>query len=1250
MAFVGRTHVVNTSTQKLESLDFSIADSAVTEAYAAARSVRDYRTTNRYRWVLIVCIGAATAVVAAAITVASAQLTELRQHVVDGLIDAERKTTTPAGTAFAAFVGMCAAYAAGAALLVAYIEPVAGGSGIPEIKALLNGFALPRVLRIRTLLVKACGNALSVASGLPVGKEGPMVHTGAILASAFSQGTSRICGRPTRWLIHEPFRNDREKRDFVACGAAAGVAAAFGAPVGGLLFAIEEGTTHWYRSLVWRTLLCSIVAAFVVAILLSGIRGVGWGVLDVPGMLSFGAFEGTAWRIWELPLFMLVGGGAGLVGACFNAISRRLGSWRRTYVPVASPLLRVLEVVVVCAAIASAKFGVALALGQCVPLPTPPEDGNDPISSAALLQFYCARGTYNDLASLLMANPEETVKRLFHAESAFVTAHLAIFLAFYAASAALTYGVAVPSGLFIPALLMGAAMGRLAGVGARVALGMAGAVNEADEGVYALVGAAAMLGGTTRMTVSIAVILLECTGNLSYALPLMLTLMTSRWTGNLFNDGIYDTHIALAGWPLLGESPGGLDEAAAGKLRVTDVMTPASQLRTLPQVCTVREAAAALAVGGHSAFPVRYSDDMMREHPRLGNLAGLVKSRHVAELIARGAVHAAPPAVPLHAAGVGVASLVSATVTGLSRVRSGSASSSTASAVTRSSSGRGTWRAAGAASLLSDVAFTAALGSYTHDDDGKPQSARRRRSMAGRIDIGSNDGIFGAGTPAAAIAWKLRSRRAGATGASPEASALQHQDVVRRPLRSTGDNSFNDVESVNIMAPLLGSGSGGPPEVQPQLLMPLPRPVDSVPASDAAVAVEVADVGTAAVSPSIAPRGASQSPPLGARRGARPDSAATEASAVARRRSTSATKARRSDVAPPGPPSRSGSISGGSSASAVRIRQPSVPSFYASGGAVDPLSVTLHRGGDGGHVGGNGSSSGTESDVNSGALRDGKDPARRTRRGRGNRGLVADDAGRSGPHRQQQQQPVADQHRLRYGAPPASADPYGDLEQDLDAMHRDVERGDDAGVLFAATKSNVRGNAVPARVETPTDKGREREPLLSSGSARKASPGDPFAAGAPWDDRRRHAVGKSSMRRSGSSVSSARRRAATENRDRGDVEELLYTDEPLLTHEELEMSYPHTAAIAAAVEITPPHFYIDLRPYLNPAPYTIHVHAPLDRAYDLFRSLGLSHLLVINDAHDVVGLVTRQDLAGPNLRVALERKRRRVLETQQHRM
>ena len=73
----------------------------------------------------------------------------------------------------------------------------------------------------------------------------------------------------------------------------------------------------------------------------------------------------------------------------------------------------------------------------------------------------------------------------------------------------------------------------------------------ADSGTYALMGAAAVLGGMARMTISLTVILLEATGNMQYVLPLMMTLMAARFTGNVFNEGLYDIHIHLKHIPFL---------------------------------------------------------------------------------------------------------------------------------------------------------------------------------------------------------------------------------------------------------------------------------------------------------------------------------------------------------------------------------------------------------------------------------------------------------------------------------------------------------------------------------------------------------------------------------------------------------------------------------------------------------------------------------------------------------------------------
>ncbi|CAG0908882.1 unnamed protein product [Cyprideis torosa] len=56
-------------------------------------------------------------------------------------------------------------------------------------------------------------------------------------------------------------------------------------------------------------------------------------------------------------------------------------------------------------------------------------------------------------------------------------------------------------------------------------------------------------------------------------------------------------------------------------------------------------------------------------------------------------------------------------------------------------------------------------------------------------------------------------------------------------------------------------------------------------------------------------------------------------------------------------------------------------------------------------------------------------------------------------------------------------------------------------------------------------------------------------------------------------------------------------------------------------------YTMDLRPFMGPAPYTVYYCASLPRIFKLFRGLGLRHLVVINDAQEVVGIVTRKDLA-----------------------
>jgi chloride channel 7 len=215
-------------------------------------------------------------------------------------------------SAFCTYVAMqvfCAA-------IFVWIEPISAGSGIPEVKCFLNGIDLPNVGAPRTLLCKALGIVCSVSAGLPVGKEGPMVHAGAIVAATLTSGKTR---------------NDREVRDFVACGAAVGVCTAFSAPIGGILFALEEGASYWKPSLTWRTFFCSMMALTTTMYCLNSV-GSEFGKVGFNKLFSFGNFvyEGkeSSFAVHELILVIVVGAMGGVIGAIFNSGNERITHWR----------------------------------------------------------------------------------------------------------------------------------------------------------------------------------------------------------------------------------------------------------------------------------------------------------------------------------------------------------------------------------------------------------------------------------------------------------------------------------------------------------------------------------------------------------------------------------------------------------------------------------------------------------------------------------------------------------------------------------------------------------------------------------------------------------------------------------------------------------------------------------------------------------------------------------------------------------
>jgi chloride channel 3/4/5 len=253
--------------------------------------------------------------------------------------------------------------------------------------------------------------------------------------------------------------------------------------------------------------------------------------------------------------FALLGVLGGLYGGLFIKLNMRIAEWRRDKPFFRGPVLEVIAVALVTALInypikfmrAQASELVYTLFAECVDL-TEDQLG------------LCKSGRANTGVVALLI--------------------IAAILGFFLAS--ITFGLQIPAGIILPSLAIGALYGRAVGLilevwqaahpGWVVFRNCEPDIPCITPGTYAIVGAASALAGTSRMTVSIVVIMFELTGALTYVLPIMIAVMISKWVGDAIEEkSIYEAWIQFNGYPVLDNR----DDNAAS---VPDV--PASQIYT----------------------------------------------------------------------------------------------------------------------------------------------------------------------------------------------------------------------------------------------------------------------------------------------------------------------------------------------------------------------------------------------------------------------------------------------------------------------------------------------------------------------------------------------------------------------------------------------------------------------------------------------------------------------------------------------
>ena len=157
----------------------------------------------------------------------------------------------------------------------------------------------------------------------------------------------------------------------------------------------------------------------------------------------------------------------------------------------------------------------------------------------------------------------------------------------------ITYGTAVPAGLFLPGILIGCSLGRMLSLFIKMNIGQT-----VQIATYGTIGAAAVLGGYSRLSFSLAVIMLETTENVNLFLPIIFALGISFTVGRLFNRSLYASSLMFKSVPFLIETVPYYNE----KLKAEAVMSrPVSCLSKKASILAISDV---LQNTTYNGFPV----------------------------------------------------------------------------------------------------------------------------------------------------------------------------------------------------------------------------------------------------------------------------------------------------------------------------------------------------------------------------------------------------------------------------------------------------------------------------------------------------------------------------------------------------------------------------------------------------------------------------------------------------------------------
>ncbi len=461
---------------------------------------------------------------------------------IAGLVQAKFQTIDDYAETHGAWasVGLILMYAvllsASAAAIVCWLSPAAGGSGLPQLFSFLRaGRVDPEVLSFRTMCVKLLTTTLAVSSGLVIGREGPAIHIGAAAGMVVFRVIERMKG--------EKKYDGEAAHNAVICGSAAGFATAFRAPLGGMLYVMEELATHWsmhdHEYVGAFTLACVAIATFVIKGLISLVANSS--SINFSSIVVFAEgtsiHDGLSYDYVDLPFFILLSVVCGCIAGINTLGSLLIYKWRRQLTWWPSDSFRVADVIV-CALITTFLFAVCpyWYYYDCKDIPEEYDDDHRRLSGASsgrdYVAYHCDDGQFSQVASLTIVAPETVLRHMLTREDDPIgSVAIILMVTLYSCCSVLPIGSAVPAGTFVPNMVIGACLGRLCGYFAQYLFPLA----VSSPGVYAMMGCGSMLGAWTRTMLAVTVTLCEVTGDVSLALPMAMGVLIARFVASKIN-------------------------------------------------------------------------------------------------------------------------------------------------------------------------------------------------------------------------------------------------------------------------------------------------------------------------------------------------------------------------------------------------------------------------------------------------------------------------------------------------------------------------------------------------------------------------------------------------------------------------------------------------------------------------------------------------------------------------------------------